>query len=167
MGFYIELPNLSLRLMIKAFRLIEGAVPSTYGEIMNDIHLSNDVTLESLSFYDVFEELMTKSKFFLEDKSLSNKNLFFLRKCGVHRTYHWVHVHGWSESGYAIGENPNANYFVEPWRNASDCKSLLENSVFFVLDSKKKIITNLEDNEDDWAEREAHRITGSSLKTHP
>lgn len=169
-GFHVELQEASLLIAIKGYKLIEGVVPSKYGDIMDDLPLSesNGVTLESLSFHDIFEEIiMTKSKLFLEDKSLSGKNIFFLRKCGLYGTYHWVLIHAWSENRYALDENVNVNFFIEPWRNDSDRKHLLDNSIFFVLHSKKEMVTNLEDDDDDdWAQREAHSIIGSSLKPH-
>lgn len=138
-GFRLELPEIALAIVVKGYKIIKDIVPSTYGDIMKDLPLSDDVTLESLNFYEVFENLMNKSKLFLEDKALDKKNLFFLRKCGVYGTYHWVRVHAWSESGYCIAENPNVNHFVEPWRNSAGRKHLLEDSIFFVLQSKKKM----------------------------
>ena len=138
-GFQLDLPEASLVITIKGYKLIKGVSPSTYGDIMNDIPLSSNVTLESLSFDEVFEELLKKSKFFLEDKALIKKNLFFLRKNGIHNTYHWVRVHAWSENSYCLTENVNGNFFVEPWRNDADRKHLLEDSIFFVLHSKKSI----------------------------
>ncbi|MDQ5962111.1 MAG: hypothetical protein QG669_504, partial [Patescibacteria group bacterium] len=51
-------------------------------------------------------------------------------------------VHAWSEGGYALSENPNVNFFVEPWRKNTDRKHLLENSIFFVLHSKKELVLN-------------------------
>ncbi len=139
MGFQIELPIASILITVKGYKLIKGIIPSTYGDIMNDIPLSSNVTLDSLSFYDVFEELMTKSKFFMKDKLLASKNIFFLRKCGVYGTYHWVHMIEWNDEGYAIGENPNVNFFIEPWRNHFARKHLLEDSIFFVLQSRKEL----------------------------
>jgi hypothetical protein len=138
-GFHVELHEASLLIAVKGYKLIKGTVPSRYGDIMDDLPLLNGVTLESLSFYEVFEELMTKSKFFLEDKLLASKNIFFLRKCGLHGTYHWVHMIAWGEGTYSISENPNVNFFIEPWRNDSDRKRLLEDSIFFVLQSKKQL----------------------------
>ncbi len=145
MGFSLEIPKASLLIAVKGYKLIKNAVPSTYGDIMNDLPVSNNVTLESISFHGVFEELMTKNKFFLEDKSLASKNLFFLRKCDLYNTYHWVHVHAWSKGTYTTGENPNGNFFVEPWRNDTDRKHLLEDSMFFVMQSKKELsLKNIE-----------------------
>lgn len=138
-GFHVELHEASLLIAVKGYKLVKGAVPPEYGDIMNDLPLLNGVTLGSLSFYDVFEELMTKNKFFLKDKLLSSKNIFFLRKCGLYGTYHWVHVTAWSDKTYCIAENQNANFFIEPWRNNSDRKLLLEDSLFFVLQSKKEL----------------------------
>lgn len=138
-GFHVELHEASLLIAVKGYKLIKGIVPFKYGDIMNDLPLLNGATLGSLSFYEVFEELMTKSKFFLEEKLLASKNIFFLRKCGLYSTYHWVHMIAWSEGTYSIGENPNENFFIEPWRNDSDRRRLLEDSIFFVLQSKKKL----------------------------
>jgi hypothetical protein len=141
-GFYVELPEVSSLVGVKGYKIIPGTTPSKYGDIMGDLPLSDTVTLESLSFHDVFHELMKKSKLFLDDKSLVNKNIFFLRKCVLYDTYHWVHVHGWSEKGYCLAENPNANFFVEPWRDASKRKNLLEESILFVMQSKKELVLN-------------------------
>ena len=138
-GFHVELQESSILIAVKGYKIVKGAMPLKYGDIMDDIPLLNGVTLESLSFYDVFEELMTKNKFFLEDKLLAGKNIFFLRKCGLYGTYHWVHMTAWGEGTYCIGENPNVNFFVEPWRNDSDRKHLLDDSLFFVLQSKKEM----------------------------
>ncbi|MFA6514852.1 MAG: hypothetical protein WCT42_01135 [Candidatus Paceibacterota bacterium] len=138
-GFHVELHEASLLIAVKGYKLVKGAVPPKYSDIMDDLPLFNGVTLESLSFYDVFEELMTKNKFFLEDKLLASKNIFFLRKCGVCGTYHWVHVTVWEEGTYCICEHQNVNFFIEPWRNDFDRKRLLEDSIFFVLQSKKQL----------------------------
>ena len=143
MAFHVELHGASLLIAVKGYKLIKEIVPSKYGDIMDDLPLLNGATLESLSFHAVFEELMTKSKLFLEEKFLASKNIFFLRKCVLHGKYHWVHVHGWSEHGYSLAENPNGNFFVEPWRNNSDRKCLLEDSIFFVLQFKKELSLNL------------------------
>ena len=139
MGFYIPTSNASHLIAVKGYKLIKGTTPSLYGDIMNDLPVSNEATLESLSFHEAFNDLMKKSKFFLMDKLLVSKNLFFLRKCFLYGTYHWVHVHTWSEGGYALAENVNANFFVEPWINDSDRKRLLEDSIFFVMQSKKAL----------------------------
>ena len=141
-GFHVELHEAALLIAIKGYKIIEGTIPSEYGDIMKDLPLLNGATLESLSFYDVFEELMTKGKFFLEDKSLSNKNIFFLRKCGLYGTYHWVHVTAWSDGTYCTSQSPNTNFFIEPWRNNSDRNHLLEDSIFFILQSKKELFLN-------------------------
>jgi len=139
MGFHVELHEASLLVAVKGYKLIKGAVPSKYGDIMDDIPIPNEVTLEHLSFHKVFEELMTKNKLFMEEKFLASKNIFFLRKCNLYGTYHWVHMRGWSEDGYGMAENQNVNFFVEPWRNNSDRKHLLEDSIFFVLQSRKEL----------------------------
>ena len=60
-GFHLELPEAALVVAIKGYKLNKEVIPSTYGDIMNDIPLSDAVSLESLSFYEVFNELMTKS----------------------------------------------------------------------------------------------------------
>lgn len=141
MGFHVELNEASLIIAVKGYKLIKGIIPSTYGDIMGDLPLLNGVTLESLSFHIVFEELMTKSKLFLEEKFLTSKNIFFLRKCVIYGTYHWVHMIAWGENGYGYAENPNGNFFVEPWRDDFYRKHFPEDSIFFVLHSsnvKKK-----------------------------
>lgn len=142
MGFHVELPEASLLIAVKGYKLIKGSVPSKYGDIMDDIPIPNETTLEHLSFHEVFEELMTKSKLFLEEKFLTSKNIFFLRKCEIYGTYHWVDVHAWSEGTYTIGENPNENFFVESWRSDSVRKHLLAHSIFFILQSRKKLQLN-------------------------
>ena len=139
-GFHFELQEASLFIAVKGYKLIKDIVPSKYSDIMDDLPLLNDVTRESLSFHGIFEELiMTKSKLFLEEKFLSSKNIFFLRKCGIDGKYYWVNVTAWGEGTYCVSENPNENFFIEPWRSNSDRKRLLEDSIFFVLQSMKKL----------------------------
>lgn len=138
MGFHIELPDAQF-VAVKGYKLTPGIVPCTYGDIMGDLPLVQGGTLETLSFHEVFEDLLTKSTFFLQDKMLGNKNLFFLRKCTVNNTYHWVHIRAWSEDTHCLEQNPNGNFFVEPWRNSVDHKHLLEDSLFFVCHSKKEL----------------------------
>ncbi len=140
-GFHFELHEASLLVAVKGYKLINDVVPSKYGDIMGDLPLLNGVTLESLSFHGIFEELiMTKSKLFLEEKFLFSKNIFFLRKCGIDGKYYWVNVTLWNEGTFCMSENPNENFFVEPWRNNSDRKHLLEDSIFFVLQSRKELL---------------------------
>jgi hypothetical protein len=136
MGFHVELHEASRVIATKGYKLNKDVVPDTYGDILKDL---DDLDLDSLSFHEIFEELMTKNKFFMQDKALADKNIFFLRKCTIHGTYHWIYMIAWSEGTYTIAQNPNVNYFVEPWRSVSDRKSLLEDSIFFVLHSSKKL----------------------------
>jgi hypothetical protein len=136
MGFNVTLHEASLMIAIKGYKLNKDVVPDTYGDIMKDL---DGLDLDSLSFHEIFEELLTKNKFFMQDKAFAGKNIFFLRKCTIHGTYHWVYMIAWDEGTYAIAERQNANYFVEPWRSVSDRKILLEDSIFFVLHSSKKL----------------------------
>lgn len=139
-AFHVELPKSSLLIAVKGYEIIKGAEPSTYGDIINEFHTSNDGTLESLSFRHVFEELMTKNVFFMKDKALLGKEFFFLTEDFINKDYRWVHILDWEKGEYAtISENPNCNYFIESWRSESDRKRLLENSIFFVIHSKKEL----------------------------
>lgn len=147
MAFHVELYGLSLTIAVKGYKLIKGIVPPMYGDIMNDFLLSDDgtlldvsTTLAPLSFHDkVFRILMKeKSKFFLEDKLLASKNVFFLIKHDSCDIYHWVKVISWRNDGfYHVGEYPNTSFFVEPGESDFGRKHLLENSIFFVLQPKK------------------------------
>lgn len=145
-AFHVELPEAGLIIAVKGYKLIKGAAPSTYGDIMNDLPLSNGVTLESLSFYDVFGELMTKNNFFMKDKALLGKQFFFLIKDVIDKDYRWAHILDWERGRFAtVSESPNGNYFIEPWRKESDRQDMLNNSMFFVIHSKKELsLKNIE-----------------------
>jgi hypothetical protein len=145
-AFHVELPESALLIAVKGYKFIKGAAPSTYGDIMNEFSEDDDITLESLSFRHVFEEIMTKNKFFMKDKALLGKEFFFLREDFINKDYRWTHILDWEMGKYATtSENPNGNYFIESWRNESDRKHLLENSIFFVIHSKKELsLKNIE-----------------------
>ncbi len=145
-AFHVELPESGFLIAVKGYKFIKGAVPSTYGDIMNEFPVSDGSTLESLSFYNVFEELMTKNNFFMKDKALLGKKFFFLTEDIINKGYRWIHIRDWENGRYATtSESPNANDFIESWVNESEHKHLLENAIFFVVHSRKELsLKNIE-----------------------
>lgn len=138
--FQLILNKGNLTLVVKGLKIISGTVPETYCDIMNDVvPADSDIGAVTFSGF-VFNKIMNEHfKFFNLDKGFANKTIYFLKRCIVNGTYHWVEVTSWSKNGvYSIAENPNGNFFVEPWRNATDRKRMLEDSIFFIMTSEKE-----------------------------
>jgi len=132
--FLIDLVELPISLDVQVYKIINGVIPITYGQIMNDIVSSGD-NLDAISFSgQMFEEIMeTKHEFFKNKLDLNNKIIYFLRKCGVRNTYHWVEILEWNKRStlYALSEHNNANDFYESWMEPSK-----RECIFFTINSK-------------------------------
>lgn len=137
-SFYLKLPKTACILAIKGYQIIEGKIPPTYGDILNEFS-TNKITPETLSFNLVFEEIMEKNNFFMKEKGFLGKNFFFLNT-DLNNDYRWTHILNFEKGKYAtVAQNPNKNYFIESWINESDRNHLLKNSIFFVVHSRKEL----------------------------
>lgn len=168
-NFTLNLTNLHMQVGISVFKLINGVVLDTYGQIIEDVISSDKFPNKTTFSSEIFEEILnTQNKAFVEKFDFSNNPLFFLQKSGIDGSYRWVEILGWDDNRtYATADNPNSNSFVEPWRNAQAKKILLENSNFLVMTSKTEISEVFDEDDDDvdgWASREAHSIVGSSFR---
>lgn len=162
--FIVDLNNISMQIGIKTSILIQGIVPDTYGQIMNDLEPPlNDTRLISFSVNEFIEIMETQIEVFKKNIDLKNKTLFFLRECKVDNKCYWVEILEWSEKTYSLSERKNTNNFNNTWN-----KRLMDQCLFLTVDSIIKIETennkDYDSDIDDWAEREAHSISSGSMR---